>query len=208
MRLDRHCSYGLHVQGWALTFERKRGCWPQWSVYRAGGAGSKRINNTLGHQRGDAVLKETAGRLRARVRASDTLARCGGDEFCIILSEVAREEDCARIVNNLRVAVAASTGDSYAITCSIGYALLSAGGRRQCHTCRPAHVRRQAGIALRAGPVCSYPGERAGYLNGRSTRGTLERFSPSGRGNSRPLIAVMGRVGLRYLLQNLSRHPD
>jgi diguanylate cyclase (GGDEF)-like protein len=45
----------------------------------------KEINDTLGHQTGDAVLEELAARLRSVGRASDTVARLGGDEFALVL---------------------------------------------------------------------------------------------------------------------------
>jgi diguanylate cyclase (GGDEF)-like protein len=45
----------------------------------------KEINDTLGHQTGDAVLEELANRLREVGRASDTIARLGGDEFALVL---------------------------------------------------------------------------------------------------------------------------
>ncbi len=57
----------------------------------------KEINDTLGHEVGDELLKQVAVRLRSNVRRSDTLARIGGDEFNMILADVARAEDVAEI---------------------------------------------------------------------------------------------------------------
>lgn len=48
----------------------------------------KEVNDTLGHNSGDLLLVEAARRIRACVRASDTVARMGGDEFTIILTDV------------------------------------------------------------------------------------------------------------------------
>lgn len=53
----------------------------------------KPINDTFGHEVGDAVLQAVAGRLMASVRESDTVARIGGDEFVIILQGIRDKEE-------------------------------------------------------------------------------------------------------------------
>lgn len=52
----------------------------------------KQVNDTLGHQAGDAVLAHVAEMLLMHTRQSDTVARIGGDEFCIILQEASAAE--------------------------------------------------------------------------------------------------------------------
>jgi diguanylate cyclase (GGDEF)-like protein len=56
----------------------------------------KHINDSLGHATGDNLLKSVSKRLLASVRISDTVSRQGGDEFVILLSEIASPEDAAR----------------------------------------------------------------------------------------------------------------
>jgi len=76
----------------------------------------KRINDTLGHAAGDDLLRQVAERLQAAVRATDTVAReaqddttlvarLGGDEFIVLLSELRRGEDAARVAQRLLDAV-------------------------------------------------------------------------------------------------------
>lgn len=58
----------------------------------------KRINDTHGHHAGDEVLKEVACRLRSAVRTDDTVARMGGDEFVILLSDVASLNEAEQVI--------------------------------------------------------------------------------------------------------------
>jgi diguanylate cyclase (GGDEF)-like protein/PAS domain S-box-containing protein len=61
----------------------------------------KTVNDTLGHAIGDELLIEVAGRLKDRVRESDTVARLGGDEFAIILIDAKGAEEMVRIASQL-----------------------------------------------------------------------------------------------------------
>ena len=65
----------------------------------------KKINDTYGHRAGDRVLREVANCFANRLRASDFIARIGGEEFCTLL--VGTETEAAlRVANELREAVA------------------------------------------------------------------------------------------------------
>jgi len=74
----------------------------------------KRINDSFGHATGDVVLRETARRLRKLVRASDIVARAGGDEFAVLLDDVASGEDALRfgqrVVDELNRAFSCEAG--------------------------------------------------------------------------------------------------
>jgi diguanylate cyclase (GGDEF) domain len=63
--------------------------------------GFKLVNDSLGHSIGDRLLGEVAVRLKSRVRHSDTLARIGGDEFTIILTNLKTKEDAGVVANSL-----------------------------------------------------------------------------------------------------------
>lgn len=65
----------------------------------------KPVNDLLGHEAGDAVLKEVATRMAACVRTSDTVARVGGDEFVAILENLDQWESAAVVAKKILVAV-------------------------------------------------------------------------------------------------------
>jgi diguanylate cyclase (GGDEF)-like protein len=68
--------------------------------------GFKHINDSLGHSVGDKVLRSIAKRLVDCVRSSDTVSRQGGDEFVVLLSDVAQLEDAANMARRMLQAVA------------------------------------------------------------------------------------------------------
>ena len=63
--------------------------------------GFKNVNDTLGHHVGDRVLQEVATLFGHGVRRIDTLARTGGDEFCVVLEEPISREDATRVATAL-----------------------------------------------------------------------------------------------------------
>ena len=66
----------------------------------------KKINDSLGHETGDNLLKQVAGRLESSVRDIDTVARMGGDEFAILLEAASTEEDVKTIVQRIQINLA------------------------------------------------------------------------------------------------------
>jgi diguanylate cyclase (GGDEF)-like protein/PAS domain S-box-containing protein len=86
----------------------------------------KRVNDELGHRAGDAVLREVAERLAGCVRKADTLARQGGDEFVIVIPDLAQEADCdvvaEKILRALEPAFHAD-GREFRIGASIGISI-------------------------------------------------------------------------------------
>jgi diguanylate cyclase (GGDEF)-like protein len=85
----------------------------------------KAVNDTFGHRIGDGVLQEVVGRLSARLRASDTIARTGGDEFTVI-SEVADMQGAQTLVWALQSALLLPLRvdrKTVKLSVSIGYAL-------------------------------------------------------------------------------------
>ncbi|QJR34779.1 putative bifunctional diguanylate cyclase/phosphodiesterase [Gemmatimonas groenlandica] len=89
--------------------------------------GFKAINDTMGHAKGDALLKAVSARLLACVRRSDAVARLGGDEFVILLPDVTSRRDVSHvkdtILESLQAAVNLSGAEPMIIEASIGSAM-------------------------------------------------------------------------------------
>jgi diguanylate cyclase (GGDEF)-like protein/PAS domain S-box-containing protein len=86
----------------------------------------KLINDSLGHQLGDELLTAVATRLKQAVRASDTVARFGGDEFGILLEDVAGEQDAIETAERVAALFSrpfAIAGREHFVTVSIGIVL-------------------------------------------------------------------------------------
>jgi len=98
----------------------------------------KFVNDTLGHDFGDELLKEIAKRLESSLRPSDTVARpadtvarFGGDEFVILLSNIKGEKDVLKVVKRLFStfdAVVSLQGHDLHLTASIGVSIFPNGG--------------------------------------------------------------------------------
>ena len=65
----------------------------------------KEVNDTYGHAIGDLLLQQVAGRLKDCVRSSDTVARFGGDEFAIILTNIIEANNVREVAGKIRQAL-------------------------------------------------------------------------------------------------------
>ncbi len=64
--------------------------------------GFKTINDTMGHEAGDEVLRNASRRLKVAVRPHDRVARLGGDEFVVILENIAQKADAAHVAQRIQ----------------------------------------------------------------------------------------------------------
>lgn len=89
----------------------------------------KLVNDTLGHSTGDLLLRQVAARLTACLRPTDTVARLSGDEFAVILPELAHEQNAGLVAKKILDAMAIPfnlEGHEIFITLSIGITLYPA----------------------------------------------------------------------------------
>jgi diguanylate cyclase (GGDEF)-like protein len=94
--------------------------------------GLKQVNDSLGHDAGDALLVDAAARLKALIRPADSLARVGGDEFAILVADVGEPAEvealCGRIVEAFRPALEFH-GSRVESTTSVGVAIFPYDGK-------------------------------------------------------------------------------
>jgi diguanylate cyclase (GGDEF)-like protein len=107
--------------------------------------GFKHINDTWGHAVGDEILQSVARRLLAGVRDSDTVSRHGGDEFIVLLSEIACAADAGLSAEKLLAAIALphrTAEQDLRVTACVGTSLFPVDGQD------PATLMRTADLAL------------------------------------------------------------
>ena len=94
----------------------------------------KRINDSLGHEAGDRVLRQVGERLLSAVREDDTVARLGGDEFVIMLSDLLSVDAAVAVARNVLQVMGqplelGRSGEESVITCSLGISLYPEDGK-------------------------------------------------------------------------------
>ena len=105
----------------------------------------KQVNDTLGHDAGDALLAALAGQLRRAFRQSDTVARLGGDEFAVLLRDIKDLDVLVRPIEALEQLLQTPflhAGQTLKISTSIGAAFHGPGSQN------PEHVLKNADLAL------------------------------------------------------------
>ncbi|MEJ2680656.1 MAG: EAL domain-containing protein [Gammaproteobacteria bacterium] len=94
----------------------------------------KAVNDTLGHEAGDQLLKEVASRLNSCTRQSDTVARLGGDEFVVLLPELPDQTHCTKVAQNMIDSVSLPfylSNQNFRVTVSIGISIYPHDGQDQ-----------------------------------------------------------------------------
>lgn len=112
----------------------------------------KRVNDSLGHHVGDELLVAVAGRIRACVRAADTVARMGGDEFVVVLPDMDDQASAERVAQNILRAVSEPLtigSHDLQVTPSIGLSFSPRDGN-------------SAGVLLRNADAAMYSAKAAG----------------------------------------------
>ncbi|PTR16451.1 MULTISPECIES: putative bifunctional diguanylate cyclase/phosphodiesterase [unclassified Nitrosospira] len=112
----------------------------------------KLVNDSLGHEIGDKLLKVVAERMRSTIRNTDTISRVGGDEFVVLLSPIEKEEDAARVAKKLIAVVAHPyliDEHELILTASVGISLYPDNGK-------------EAGSLLRNADASMYSAKEAG----------------------------------------------
>lgn len=92
----------------------------------------KAINDTYGHDAGDALLKAVAHRLTDCLRREDTVSRTGGDEFAVIAGDMKSPSDAARTAEKIVRAMSAPfdvAGHRFQVSCSVGISLYPGDGQ-------------------------------------------------------------------------------
>jgi diguanylate cyclase (GGDEF)-like protein len=122
----------------------------------------KVVNETLGHEAGDMLLREVVQRLASSIREGDVLARLGGDEFAVLLEDVEGPLEVETVARNIGASFQESfhvAGRHVAVTASIGITVCPADGTD------PVALLNNAGIAM--------------YRAKEEGRNTVKFFAPS-----------------------------
>ena len=142
----------------------------------------KSINDTLGHEVGDRVLRDVGRNLTRVSRRGDTVARLGGDEFVVLCGGLREEDDLELICDRVMRAVCAPQQDGtqdLTVTCSLGAVVTS-----ECST-EPDELLQQADIAM-------YAAKRSG-----GNRFEVYRTELRGRAKSSRSLAAELRLAIR-----------
>lgn len=94
--------------------------------------GFKGINDTLGHKTGDKLLQRVSVKLQLSIRKADTVARFGGDEFVIVLTEAGSRRDISRVAGKIQEAVKTPLligGEEVTVGCSLGISVYPQQGK-------------------------------------------------------------------------------
>ena len=142
----------------------------------------KIVNDTLGHQVGDLLLKAAAERLQTSIRASDTVCRLGGDEFTIILEDIGTADHAGRVAEKVVAALARPfriLDRDVHVSCSVGISMFPEDGHN-------------AASLMKCGDMAMYHAKKCG-------RNNFQFFSDEMDASARKRLNV--ETGLRRALE-------
>jgi diguanylate cyclase (GGDEF)-like protein len=176
----------------------------------------KELNDTLGHDAGDQLLRQVGERLHGVLRASDTAARLGGDEFGVLLSDSSDGANAELVAEKILKAIAQpfpikSVG--LRVTASIGIALFPEHAENDEQLMQHADVAMYEAKAAQSGYAC-YARERdkhslerltlAGELSHALENGEIEaHFQPKADAGSRRIVGVEALVRWQHPTRGL-----
>jgi diguanylate cyclase (GGDEF)-like protein len=131
----------------------------------------KRVNDTLGHPIGDALLKGVAVRLLGCVRDIDTVARLSGDEFAIIQSPIDRPSDAAALATRIREAIRAPidlNGHQIVVDTSIGISVAPDDGHELDELLKTADIALYEAKNTGRGTYCFYEAKMTERMQARA----------------------------------------